>query len=154
VEEAGPEQSTVPGNGRTPIVPDNDRPFFPKGMDQSNHIAGQLENIICLDWLRPIRLAVATLIWSHYVESRVSERWKLVPPGVPALWKAMTEDDQRALALFNEVHLDAIRVDEAVVYCCHSSSSEAYMFLFRKSLHQSPLSLIGDRKLCPSLTSF
>lgn len=63
------------GNGCTPIVPNNDRPFLPQGMDKSNHIPGQLENVICLDWLRPIGLTVATLIRSHHVESCISECW-------------------------------------------------------------------------------
>jgi hypothetical protein len=99
-------------------------------------------------------VAVATLIWSHYVESRVSECWELVPPGVPALRKTMAEDDQGPLALLNEVHLDAIRVDETVVHCCHDPSSEVCMFVFKKSLHQACLSLIGDRKSSSSTRSF
>jgi hypothetical protein len=85
-------------------------------MDESNHITGQLENVVCLDGLRPIGLAVATLIRSHHAESRISERWYLMPPRIPALWEAMAEEDQRPLALLGEVHLNAVGVDESVVY--------------------------------------
>ena len=84
-------------------------------MDQSNHITGQLEDVVCLDGLRPIRLAVATLIRSHHVESRISECRQLMSPGIPAFRKAMAEDDQRPLALLDEVHLNAVGVDESVV---------------------------------------
>jgi hypothetical protein len=93
-------------------------------MDQSNYIAGQLENVICLDWLRPIGLPVATLIWSHHMEACISECGHLMPPGIPALREAMAEDRQRPLALLDEVHLNAIGVDESVVYCCHGFSLE------------------------------
>jgi hypothetical protein len=39
-----------------------------------------------------------------------------MPPGVPALWKAMAENDQRPLALLGEVHFNAVGVDESVDY--------------------------------------
>ncbi len=65
----------MPGDGRTPIVPDDDRPLFPQAMDESNHISGQLENVIGLDWRRPIGLAVAALIRSHHVESSIGQYW-------------------------------------------------------------------------------
>jgi hypothetical protein len=85
-------------------------------MDESNHITGQLEDVVCLDGLRPIGLAVATLIWSHHMEACLSECRYLVPPGIPALREAVTKNDQRPLALFGEVHLNAVGVDESVVY--------------------------------------
>jgi hypothetical protein len=106
----------MPSNGGTPIVPDDDRSFFSQGMDKSDHISGQLEDVVCLDGLRPIGLAVATLIRSHHVKSCISERWYLMPPRIPALWETMTENDQRPLALLREVHLNAVGIHESVVY--------------------------------------
>jgi hypothetical protein len=85
-------------------------------MDQSNHITGQLEDVVRLDGFRPIGLAVATLIRSHHMESCISERWYLMPPGIPALRETMAEDNQRPLALLSEVHLNAVGVDESVIY--------------------------------------
>ena len=105
----------MPGNGCTPIVSDNDRPFFPQGMDQSNHVSRQLEDVVCLDWLRLIGLTIAALIRSHHVESCISECWDLMPPGIPALREAMAKDDQRPLTLLGEVHFNTVGVDESVV---------------------------------------
>jgi hypothetical protein len=99
-------------------------------MNQSNYVAGQLENVICLDWLRPIGLAVATLVRSHHMEPCLSECWDLVPPGIPALWEAMAENDQGPLTLLGKVHLNAVGVDESVFYCCHRVSLEACLFVF------------------------
>jgi len=58
------------------------------------------------------------------------ERWYLMPPGIPALRETMAEDNQRPLALLGEVHLNAVGVDESVVYCCHTVSLEACRFAF------------------------
>jgi hypothetical protein len=50
----------------------------------------------------------------------------------------MAENDQRPLALLGEVHLNAVGIDESVVYCCHGSSPEACLFVFWQSLHRAP----------------
>jgi hypothetical protein len=50
------------------------------------------------------------------MEACLSECRYLVPPGIPALREAVTKNDQRPLALFGEVHLNAVGVDESVVY--------------------------------------
>jgi hypothetical protein len=47
-------------------------------------------------------------------------------PGIPALREAVAENDQWALPRLGEVHPDAVRLDETLVYPSHKVS-------FRKS---------------------
>jgi hypothetical protein len=75
-----------------------------------------LEDVVCLDGLWPIGLAVATLTRGHHVESCISERWYLVPPRIPAFREAMTENDQRPLALLGEVHPNPVGIHESMAY--------------------------------------
>jgi hypothetical protein len=98
---------------------DNDRTLLAQGMDETDDIPRQLEDMIHLDGLRLVGLAITTLVWCHHVVPCLRERRQLVAPGVPALWKAVAQDDQRSFALLGDVHPDTIRVDEPVAYLYH-----------------------------------
>jgi hypothetical protein len=54
------------------------------------------------------------------METGRSQRRELVAPGIPALWKAMTEDNERAHALLSDMHAYAIRLNNAVLNLAHS----------------------------------
>jgi len=83
----------MPGDSRPPVVSYDDCPRLAKGIDESNNISAQLENVVVLDGLWPIRLAVATLVRCDDVVSSLSQRLQLMPPRVPQFRKAVAQDD-------------------------------------------------------------
>src|SRR5262245_4997552 len=40
-------------------------------------------------------------------------------PGIPALWEAVTEDDERARALLSDMYANTIRLDNAMLHLAH-----------------------------------
>jgi hypothetical protein len=54
------------------------------------------------------------------VEAGHSQRAQLMPPGIPAFGKAMTQQDRRSISLLCDVHADAIGFDDPMLclgYC-------------------------------------
>src|SRR5262249_37774512 len=47
------------------------------------------------------------------------QRRELMPPGIPALGKAVAEDDERAFTLLGDVQADAVRLDHAMRHLGH-----------------------------------
>src|SRR5919108_1910505 len=125
LEDVRPQQGAVPGDGSPPVVADDGRPLLPQGMHEPHDISRQLEDVIGLDGLGPVGMAIATLVRCHHAVPRRRQRRQLVPPGVPTLREAMAQDDQRALALLGDMHPDPVCCDEAVVHLCHPSVSSS-----------------------------
>src|SRR4029077_2354606 len=115
-ENVGPEQRTKPGDPRSPVVSYDDRLRLAEGVDEANNISAQLENIVVLDSLRSICLAVAALVRRDDAVSCLSQRLQLVAPRVPQLRPAVAKDNQRPLAILGEVHFDPVRFENAVIH--------------------------------------
>jgi hypothetical protein len=64
-----------------------------EGIDEANNISAQLENVVVLDGLWPVCLAVTALIRRDNVVSCFSQCLQLVPPRVPQLRKAVGKDN-------------------------------------------------------------
>jgi hypothetical protein len=88
--------------------------LFAKGLDETDHVPGQLQDVIRLDRHGPVRLAVPALVRRYHMVARIGQGGQLVSPGVPTFREAMTEDDQWAFPLFSDVHPDSVGLYEAV----------------------------------------
>ena len=53
------------------------------------------------------------------MEAGLGQRRELMAPGIPALRKAVTEDDERTHALLSDVHANTIRLDNAMLHLAH-----------------------------------
>ena len=71
----------------------DDRLRLAEGVDEANNISAQLENIVVLDSLRSICLAVAALVRRDDAVSCLSQRLQLVAPRVPRLRPAVAKDN-------------------------------------------------------------
>ena len=93
---------------RAPVMTDDDRFFLPEGMDQTDYVSNQLENIVGFNGFRTIGFSVPPLVRSNSVIPRFSQGRKLMPPGVPQFRKSMAHNDQGAFSLLGNLHLDAV----------------------------------------------
>jgi hypothetical protein len=100
-------------------MPDDGGLLFAQGMDEADHVPGQLEDVILLDRLGPVGSAVTPLVRRHHMEACIGKGGQLVSPRVPAFREAMTEYDQGAFPLFSNVHLDPIGLDGTQGYAVH-----------------------------------
>ena len=108
------EQGAVPGNGAAPVVADNDRGRLSQGIEYAHHVADEVEQGVLVHSLRLFRQAIASHVGGDRPEARVAKRLQLVPPRIPGLRKAMTEQNERTSALFGDVHLDAVGRDRTM----------------------------------------
>jgi hypothetical protein len=83
----------MPGDRCPPVVSYDDCPRLAEGIDEANNISAQLENVVVLDGLWPICLAVAALVRRDDVVSCLSQRLQLMPPRVPQLRIAVAKDN-------------------------------------------------------------
>src|ERR1700730_373841 len=92
-ENVGPQQCTMPGNPRPPVVSYDDCARIAEGIDEANNSSAQLENVVVLDGLWPVCLAVAALIRRDDVVPCLSQRLRLAPPRVPQIRNAVAKDN-------------------------------------------------------------
>ncbi len=104
----------MPCHGRTPIVPGNHRSFGAERVKESHHIANEMKQGVLVDRFRSVGSTVTSHIGRDGVESGCRQRRELVTPRVPALRKAVAQDDERPFPLFGKVEVDAVRLDHAM----------------------------------------
>jgi hypothetical protein len=81
---------------------------------EPHYIADEMQQGVLIDRLRPVGMTIAAHVNRDSMESSRRQRGKLMPPRVPRLWKAVAQDDQRSLALFNEMEMNPICPDRAM----------------------------------------
>src|SRR5713226_7578109 len=104
----------MPRHWRTPIVPRDHRSFGAERIKESHHIADEMKQGVLVDRFRSVGSTVTPHIGSDGVESGCRQRPELVAPRIPALWKAVAQDDQRPFPLLSTVEVDAVRLDHAL----------------------------------------
>ena len=113
-EAIGPQQRGAPRHDGSPVVADDHGGLGAEGIEQARHVAHQVEDGVGVDGFGGLGLAVATHVGRHGVVARRSQRRELMPPRVPELGEAVTQEHQRAFAGLRHVHLDAVGLDGAV----------------------------------------
>ncbi len=83
-------------------------------VDEADHVADQVQQRVLVDRFGAVGPAIAAHIRRHDMEAGRGQGRELMPPGVPVLGKAVAQHDQRSLALFRQVHLDAVGLDGAM----------------------------------------
>ena len=78
-----------------------------------------MKDRVLIDRLGPIALAIAPHIGSDGAIAGLCERCKLMTPGVPALGKAVAEQNQRSLSLLGDVEADAVDLDDPLRRLAH-----------------------------------
>jgi hypothetical protein len=73
----------------------------------------RMPDVVVLDRRRLVALAVPAKIRGDRAVSRLGQRRKLMPPGIPGLGKAVEQQNQRALAHLGDPQLDPVRLDDA-----------------------------------------
>lgn len=102
---------------------DDHRLLSSQRIEQSHHVADRMEEHVSIDLWRLVGSTIAAHVGRHRVEPGLREGAELMAPGVPALRKSMTEDDQRACALLGHVHPDAVRLNRAMLDLRHRCRS-------------------------------
>jgi hypothetical protein len=64
---------------------------------QAGNVSRKLVEIVARDPVRFVAEIVAALIWYNHMESMFRERFDLVPPAIPKLWKSVKKEYQRAI---------------------------------------------------------
>jgi len=54
-------------------MPHYEGTFFPKGMNKTNDVAGQLQDVVGLNRLRPVGLAIAALVGRNRMKTRFGQ---------------------------------------------------------------------------------
>ena len=104
----------APGDGAAPVVADDHRLALAERLDQPAHVGDQLGERVRRHAGRLVAQVVAAEIGRDGAETGCEGR-DLVPPRVPALRKAVQQDDERPVAVDRAVELDAVGRDGAVL---------------------------------------
>ena len=104
-----------PRDGTPPVVSDDRRFPLAEGLDQPAHVGDQLGQRVGRDPLGLVALVVAAQVRRDDAKTW-RERRDLVTPRIPALRKAVQEDDERPVAVDGTVQPDAVRLDEPVLH--------------------------------------
>ncbi len=110
----GPQQSRVPGDRRAPVVSGDHRLLDAERIEQPDHVADEMEQSVVVDRFGPVGLAVAAHVRRDGVESGCRQRRDLMAPGIPGFGKAVTENNQRTVALLGDVQMNAVGFDSAL----------------------------------------
>jgi hypothetical protein len=102
------EQRHLPGDDAAPVVSDHDRLLDAERVEQAGEIADQMVNRVCVHRLRSVGVAIAALVRRNGVKSGLRQRPQLMPPRVPELGEAVTEQYREALSRLRDVHGDAV----------------------------------------------
>ena len=89
--------------------------FLAQGAHEADDIADQVELRISVEVGGRVGASVAALVRRDRAISPFCKRRKLMPPGVPGLREAVAEDHERTLAGLGDMHVDAVRLYDAVV---------------------------------------
>jgi hypothetical protein len=104
----------VPCHRRAPIVPRDHGLSGAKRVEESHHVTDEMQQGVLVDRLRPAGPTVTAHVGSDGVESGRGQRRELVAPRIPAVRKAVAQDDQRPFPLLSNVEVDAVRLDHAM----------------------------------------
>src|SRR5208337_4499380 len=109
-EAIGTQQGRVPGDRRTPVVPDDGRALGPERIENPDHVAHEMEKRVALDRVRTVGLTIAAHVRRDGSKARFRERLELMAPRVPRLRPAVAEENERPLAGFGAMNADAVRL--------------------------------------------
>src|SRR5258708_26845440 len=98
---------------------DYDRAGRSNRIQQAHDIPDQMKDSVLIDRLRPVALAVTAHVRGDRMEARRGECIDLVTPGVRAFWKAVAQQNKRALALLDDVQADAVSLDDPLNRFAH-----------------------------------
>jgi hypothetical protein len=104
----------APGNRGAPVVADNDRRRFAKRVDNADEVSDEARDPVLARVPELRRAAVSALIDRDRAIAGVSERRKLMAPGVPELREAVHKKNERSASLLGDVAPDAARDDSRV----------------------------------------
>jgi hypothetical protein len=74
-----------------------------QSVDETHDVVDVVENRILLHLLRTVAPPIAAQVRRHHTEPSLRQCRELMPPGIPALRKAMAEDNERAFTLLGRV---------------------------------------------------
>ena len=114
------QQRGIPCHRRAPIVSSDHRRVGAESVQQTDHIAHQVQQRVLINRLGTICLSVAAHIRRHRLKAGVRKRLQLVTPRIPRFGEAVTQQHQRARAAFRHVHANAIRFDEPMFHFSHA----------------------------------
>jgi hypothetical protein len=102
-------------------VPGDDRLLLAERVDKAENIADQVQQRVLVDRLGTVGPAITAHVGRHGVKSSRRQGGELMAPGVPALGKAVTQHDQRTLALLRQVHMNSVCLDGSMpdLAWCH-----------------------------------
>src|SRR5262245_11069030 len=90
-----------------------------ESVEQADHVANEVQEGVLVNRVGAVALAIATHVRRHSMETSRGQRWELVAPGIPALRKTMTEDNEWTHPLLSDVDTHTIRLDHAMLYLAH-----------------------------------
>ncbi len=90
------------------------RLLLAQGIDQTHHVADQMQQGVLVDRVGPIGPPIAAHVGRHGVEPRLGQGAKLMAPGVPGFRKPMAQQDERSRALLRKMHADAVRLNKTM----------------------------------------
>ncbi len=90
-------------------------------VEHPDYVGHQLAHHVRLLRLRAIGFAVAALVGRDCAKAGVGQRAQLMAPRVPQLGKAVAEHDRVSRPGLNQMHPDAVGVDELVGKFTHPS---------------------------------
>lgn len=82
-------QRHLPDHEAAPVVADEDRLVDFQMIKQPDQIAGQMLDVIGLDWLGPIGRAIAALVGRDHADAGLTQRLDLMAPGEGEFGPAM-----------------------------------------------------------------
>ena len=109
----------MPGDRRAPVVADNHKPLVVQGVGNTDHILGQLDDIIRLNGLGPVAAAIAALVRHRNLKAGLDQRVDLVPPQIPALREAVEKNHQRPRALNHGPQPDTVCLNQLKIPFLH-----------------------------------
>ena len=102
----------MPGDGRAPVVTDDDAGFLAERPDQIDHVPDQFEDRIVLAPLRPVGPAIAAHVGRHGVIAGCRQGLNLRPPADAQLGEAMDQQNQWAFAGLEDLLVQAVGPDD------------------------------------------
>ena len=107
-EEIGPPEGGMPGDGRAPVVPHDDRLRLAERLHQLGHVAHQMIERVLVDRFGRLRAAIAAHVGRDGAETGLAHRLELMAPRIPALRPAMAEQDERSAPCLGVTHVDVV----------------------------------------------
>ena len=104
-------------------MPDDDGGRRTQRIENTDHVADEMQDRVLVDRLRRVTLAVAAHIGGDNTEAGGSKRVNLVPPREPGFGKTVHQQHQRPLAPLGDVDVDAVAFDDALRCLAHFSIS-------------------------------